>query len=84
MFCNDGNSKLVPESTQPGGFPSWTIFDNLHEKLKSEYLLLKRKVYINNVYVSIPFILHDEEASAYIRVYFTFVVITWAHSNTKH
>ena len=22
MFCDDDHSKLVPESTQPGGFPS--------------------------------------------------------------
>ena len=34
MFFNDDNSKLVPESTQTGGLPSWTIVDSLHEKCK--------------------------------------------------
>ena len=44
MFCNEDHSKLVPESTQPGGFPSWTIVDNLHEKPKIEHLTLEQKV----------------------------------------
>ena len=26
------------------GFPSWTIVDNMHEKVKSEDLLKKRKI----------------------------------------
>ena len=34
MFCDDDRSKLVPESTQPGGFPSWTIVDNLTKNSK--------------------------------------------------
>ena len=32
MFCDDNNSKLVPDSTQPEGFPIWTIVDNLTKK----------------------------------------------------
>ena len=45
MFCDDDHSKLEQESTRPGGFPSWTMVDNLHDKLKSEYLILKQKVW---------------------------------------
>ena len=44
MFCNDDHSKLVPESTRPGGFPSLTIVDSLTEKVNSEDLIIKRKV----------------------------------------
>ena len=45
MFCDDDNYKLVPESTQPRVFPSWTIVNNTTKKIKSEDLLLERKVY---------------------------------------
>ena len=45
MFCDNNRSTLVPESTQTRGFPSWTIVDNLHEKVKSEDLLLEQKEY---------------------------------------
>ena len=41
IFCDDYHSKLVPESTRPGIFLSWMIVDNLHEKVKSEDLLLE-------------------------------------------
>ena len=34
IFCGDNNSKLLPESTQPGSFPSWTIVDNLAKNSK--------------------------------------------------
>ena len=44
MFCDDDHSKLVSESTRPGVFLGWLIADNLHKKLKSEDLLLKRKL----------------------------------------
>ena len=47
VFCDNDRSKLVPESTWPGGFPSWTVFDNLK---KSEYLTLERKVNVFQVY----------------------------------
>ena len=33
-FCDDDHSKLVPESTWPGGFPSWTIVDNITKNSK--------------------------------------------------
>ena len=29
MFYDDGCSELVPDSTQPGRFPIWTIVINL-------------------------------------------------------
>ena len=45
MFCNDNNSKLVPESTQLQGFPSWTIVNSLHKKVKSEDLIIEWKVH---------------------------------------
>ena len=44
MFCNDNRLKLVPESTRTGGFPSWTIVDNLHEKVKSEDSSIMREM----------------------------------------
>ena len=44
MFCDDGHSKLVPESTQPGFSLSWTIMDSLHKKVKGEDLLLEKNV----------------------------------------
>ena len=44
MFCDGDHSKLVPEYTQPGGFPSWTIVNNITKNLKSEHLLLEQKV----------------------------------------
>ena len=44
MFCNDNRLKLVPDSTQTGGFPIWTIVDNLYKKVKSEDLIIERKV----------------------------------------
>ena len=44
MFCDNECSKLAPGYTQSMEGTSWTIFDNLHEKIKSEYLTLEQKV----------------------------------------
>ena len=49
IFCDGNHSKLVPESTRPGGFPSWIIVYNLHKKLKSEDLLFKKRYVVLNV-----------------------------------
>ena len=46
MFCNDDHSKLLPESTQTGGFTSLKIVDSLHERVKSKYLIIELKVYL--------------------------------------
>ena len=34
MFGDDNHSELVPESTQSGGFLTWTIVDNLTKNSK--------------------------------------------------
>ena len=39
IFCNNNYSKLVPYSTQPGVFPSWTIVDNLTKNSKVKFII---------------------------------------------
>ena len=45
MFCDDDCSKLVPESTESGGFLSWMIVNKLNKKPKIEHLIIEKNVH---------------------------------------
>ena len=53
MFCDEDCLKLVPESTQPGGFPSSTIVKNL-TKTKKWSFTIRTKGTFRSISMSTP------------------------------